>query len=289
MSAATRRARINRMVIGLCAGGASRSGLATAAQIAAAMGLEIEGLFIEDEELLGLAALPFMTELTPGSAVARPMEAARLEKEMRAAAGALQQALEHAARMTRANWRFASVRGEIGATLGAAAMSGDVVAVLEPAGALNRAAHAAVQMRRAAMRSPASVLYVPDAASWRHGTVVAVLGGESSDNAGVLRKAVAISAASNQQLVVFESTGAKAEDAGLAALIGETGLPAQSVRLHRLADDSPEALSQALRPVSQSLLVLARGALGLDEEGELMRLAAIHRVPVLVLESAGKN
>jgi hypothetical protein len=280
---------MNRMVIALCAGGTSRSGLATAAQIAAAMGLDIEGLFIEDEELLGLAALPFVTELTPGSAVARPMEPARLEKEMRAAAGALQQALERAARMTRANWRFASVRGEIGAVLSTAAASGDVVAVLEPAGALNRATRAAVQLRRAAIRSPASVLYVPDAANWRHGTVVAVIGAEKNDNAEVLRKAVSIAAASKQQLLVFESTGARAEDAGLAKLMADAAMPARAVRLHRLADDSPEALARALRPISQSLLVLARGALGLDEEGELMRLAAIHRVPVLVLESAAEH
>ena len=275
--------QINRMVIGLCAGGGG-GGMAAAAHIAAAMGLDIEGLFIEDEDLFGLAALPFVTELQSGTLTARPVDRTRLEHEMRAAASALQRALAAAAQPARASWRFASVRGHIESVVATATAPGDVVAVLEPAGPFSQAAHAAVKLRRAAMRSPASVLYIPEAARWRPGAVVAVLDGGSESHSEVLGKAVAIAAASRQQLVVLEAISGSAGKAGLSSLLEAYALGPAHLLVRGLEADSPEALEHALHPIAQSLIILARGALGLDEEGELMRLAARHQVPVLALE-----
>ena len=160
----------------------------------------------------------------------------------------------------------------------------DVVAVLEPAGPFSQAAHAAVKLRRAAMRSPASVLYIPEAARWRPGAVVAVLDGGSESHGEVLRKAVAIAAASRQQLVVLEAISGSAGKAGLSSLLEAYALGPAHLLVRGLEADSPEALEHALHPIAQSLIILARGALGLDEEGELMRLAARHQVPVLALE-----
>lgn len=272
-----------RMVIGLCAGVASEEGLAAAAEIAALMGLEIEGLFIEDEAVLGLSAFPFLREIEAGSLASRPLKAARLESEMRLAAGARHKALAQAARRTRTAFRFQAVRGEIEAVVLRSAGAADIMVVIEPGGAAERSSHAAVTMRRAAMRSSASMLYVPAPVSRRHGAVAAIVR-PGADEADVLRLAARIAAASGNDLVVLSTNIADIDRQRIAELAGALGLVASHVKLLPLADDSLGALARALEAVERRLLVLSRGALGLDFEQAVTALATRFRIPILTLE-----
>jgi len=57
------------------------------------MEAELLGLFIEDVELLRFASLPFAREIGGASAQARQVDVAALEKQLRAQARALEQAL----------------------------------------------------------------------------------------------------------------------------------------------------------------------------------------------------
>lgn len=273
----------HRMIIALGAGGASEEGLAAAAEIAALMGIEIEGLFIEDEAVLGLSALPFLREIEAGSLTSRPFDPARLESEMRLAAGARRRALAEAARRSRTAFRFQAVRGEIEAVVLRTAGASDIMVVIEPGGAAERTSHAAVTMRRAAMRSHASVLYVPAPVRRRRGAVAAILG-PGAEPVEVLRLAARVAAASNNDLVILSASLADINRKKIAQLAGEFELAGDRVRLQPLADDSPEALARALEIVEQRLVVLGRGALGLDDERALTALAAALRVPILSLE-----
>ncbi|MDP2618957.1 MAG: hypothetical protein Q8P46_02065 [Hyphomicrobiales bacterium] len=277
-----------RMIIALGAGGASEEGLAAAAEIAALMGLEIEGLFIEDEAVLGLSALPFLREIEAGSLASRPFEPARLESEMRLAAGARHRALAAAARRSRTTFRFQAVRGEIEAIVSRTVGATDIMVVIEPRGAAERTSHAAVTMRRAAMRSHASVLYVPAPVRRRRGAVAAFVG-RDGDQTELLRLAARIAAASDNDLVVLSTDLADAGRQRIAKLAGAAGLAAGRVRLLPLADDSPGALARALESIEQRLVVLSRGALGLDDERALTALAARLRVPILTVERPEKS
>ena len=272
-----------RMIIGLCAGAASEDGLAAAAEIAGLMGLEIEGLFIEDEAVLGLAALPFLREIVADSLASRPFQATRLESEMRQAAGARHKALAQAARRSRTTYRFQAVRGEIEAVVSRAAGATDIMVVLEPGDAAERTSHAAITMRRAAMRSSASVLYVPAPVRMRHGAIVAVVR-PGADETDVLRLAARIAAASSNDLVALSAAVDDIDHRRIAELSAALGLSTERITVHTLAHDNPEALVQALQSVEQRLVVLDRGALGLDDERALMALAARLRVPILTLE-----
>jgi len=272
-----------RMIIGLCAGGASEEGLAAAAEIAQLMGIEIEGLFIEDEAVLGLSALPFLREIEAGSLASRPFDPARLESEMRLAAGARRQSLAAAARRTRTSFRFRSERGEIEAIVSRTAGATDIMVVIEPGGAAERTSLAAVTMRRAAMRSHASLLYVPAPLLRRHGAVAAVLRA-GTDETEILWFAARVAAASGNELVILSANIADIDREKIAEFAGELGLAADRVKLRPLADDSLGALVPALESVEQRLVVLSRGALGLDDDRALTALAARLRVPILTVE-----
>lgn len=272
-----------RMVIGLCAGAGSGEAMRAAAQLAAELGLEVEGLFIEDETLLGLAGLPFLREVRAGTAALHPFDTERLEREMGVAASGQRRALEKAARSTRTGFRFARIRGEIETVVATAAMAGDIVAVLEGGGAGGRTTHAAVSLRRAALRSIASVLYVPAPLRRRPGAVVAVATGAAGEEI-MLRTAVRLAARSGNALAVFALDPQRIDRAQLDAWTRQAGLAEGRVAVVRLAGNSTEALSEALDAVEQRLIVLPRGGLGLDDEQALTALATRHRVPILVLE-----
>lgn len=63
------------------------------ARLAQELEAELLGLFIEDLELLRFASLPFAREIGIASAQARSMDVASLERQLRAQARALEQAL----------------------------------------------------------------------------------------------------------------------------------------------------------------------------------------------------
>ena len=54
----------------------------TAAHLAADLHAELQGLYVEDVNVLRMAALPFTEEITAGSGVARPIDAESMERAM---------------------------------------------------------------------------------------------------------------------------------------------------------------------------------------------------------------
>ena len=84
---------LRRLVVLVDASHASRAALEEAADLAAHSGADLVGLFVEEEDLLRSAALPFTTEIGPTSGAMRPMDPARIEKRLRAQAGEVQKLL----------------------------------------------------------------------------------------------------------------------------------------------------------------------------------------------------
>ena len=108
--------------------------LRAAADAASRMNTELTGLFIEDINLLNLAAMPFASEVCFPSATRREMDVGRLESSLRALAGEAQRALETVARRAALRSSFRVARGALLAELLAAASETDVVV----AGTLSR-------------------------------------------------------------------------------------------------------------------------------------------------------
>lgn len=117
---------------------------------------EVKGLFVEDDELLRLAALPFSRELCRLTFVERALDLATLEQQFRIQARLARRALETAVGLERARHSFRSARGTLATLLPREAEDVDLL-VFGPAGAAPRFGRTPAP-RRAAEREPGPVV-----------------------------------------------------------------------------------------------------------------------------------
>lgn len=109
--------------------------LETAAKMAVYLHSKLHGLFVEDENLLRLADMPFAREIGGTSAISRPLNRELIERTYRAKADEARRALQETAQRVQVQWDFEVCRGQpLQATL-AAADDADVM-VVEPNSAL---------------------------------------------------------------------------------------------------------------------------------------------------------
>ena len=102
--------RIERVVVPLDAATENGTAIETAARLAAQAGARLHAIFIEDEELLHVAALPFTRQLAPGVGP-RPFTVEDTELHLKAAAERLRRELASAARRHGVEASFEIVRG----------------------------------------------------------------------------------------------------------------------------------------------------------------------------------
>jgi nucleotide-binding universal stress UspA family protein len=119
--------RIRRVIVGLDPLQQSRALLEAAAELAGEMQAELLGLFVENQDLLHFAGLPFAREVGFESATRRALDVGSMERTLRALAKEARQALEAVASPTRVQWSFRVVRGVPAAELLAAAEESDLV------------------------------------------------------------------------------------------------------------------------------------------------------------------
>ncbi len=100
-----------RVVVVFESSPASETALAAAAALATRLPAHLAGLFIEDVNLMRMAALPFAHELGRVSAMLRPIQARDIEREFRLQAERARRALEAAAAGLQVDWSFEAVRG----------------------------------------------------------------------------------------------------------------------------------------------------------------------------------
>lgn len=148
--------KIRRVIVGLDPVQQSRALLEAAAEHAARLQAELLGLFVENQDLLHFAGLPFAREVGFESATRRSLDVESMERTLRTLAREARQALESVAGGTQVQWSFRVVRGAPAAELLAAAEESDlVIAHLEtppPSRSSVRVVHAGdVEALRAAL------------------------------------------------------------------------------------------------------------------------------------------
>jgi hypothetical protein len=100
-----------------------------AAGIAALLKAELEGIFVEDTELIRLAGLPFLRELRLATLDESALDAERLQRELRATAKRVRESLEQSARASGVGCSFRVWRGDLGAEILAAAVDAELFAL----------------------------------------------------------------------------------------------------------------------------------------------------------------
>ena len=105
--------QINRIIVQLDATSETATAIDTAARLAARWRVPLHGVFIEDEELIGLARLPFARQVTLGAGL-EPLTRDHVEDHFRAFAERARRDLAMAAERYDINWSFETVRGPPG-------------------------------------------------------------------------------------------------------------------------------------------------------------------------------
>lgn len=108
---------VPRITFALDAAGRCAAELDTAVRLAASLGTELEGLFVEDQDLLHLSTLAFTYEQRSTSSIGEALDDRRIEREMRVQARHAEQALRERAARARVECRFRVWRGSLGHSL----------------------------------------------------------------------------------------------------------------------------------------------------------------------------
>src|SRR5690606_12853507 len=140
--------RVRRLVVAIESGPAGEAAVEHAAALAAELGVEIVGVFVEDANLLAVSALP-LHEIALTGAAPRRLERGTVERAYRVQAERARRALERAAAARRIAYSFRVSRGRPLEELLRAAEAADVVTLAAP-------------VSRHARRRAAQLAHVPD-------------------------------------------------------------------------------------------------------------------------------
>src|SRR5574341_70137 len=108
-----RELEVSRILLALDASARGLAAMRAAAELAAGLRAELDALFVEDIDLLRLAALPFAREVGFWSASGRTLGFDELERTLRAQAARTQRLLDEAAKRLHLQWRFNVARGRV--------------------------------------------------------------------------------------------------------------------------------------------------------------------------------
>lgn len=259
----------------------SRSALEAAVRLASRLEAELEGLFVEDVNLLRLAGLPFARAFGAGGA--SRLDEAEMREALRAHAERAERAMAAAIRGTGVSWRFRTARGSIRAELLAAAAGAECVA-LGIVGELPARRHPGSTARELLAAVPGSLLLAAPGA--RTAGPVACLFDGTPAAIGALDRAAQLASAHDRRLTVYLTAPGSDEverqrRVALERLAGR-GL---EVRYRRAPATDAWSLGDAILARRPATLVMARPA-GMAERDFRQLLARLDGVVWLTPEAA---
>ncbi len=227
---------MRRIAITLDAFEVSAQALEQAIRLAERMGAQLEGIFIEDIDLLQIAELPYLKEVRSVSRSENVISLQRMEQELRVLARRAERLLSEQAARHHVAWSFRIWRGSIDSDLLAADIEADVFALTRLGAALTRS-------RSLPARSTAvSVLFTGTDASVR-----------------ALQAAINLATDPDRELNILLPAGGDTEAACLQQLATEqVGKDAARVHFMHMADGSLAELMEILTDTNTAVLILER-------------------------------
>lgn len=264
-----------RIVVGLDTNFMGREVVALAARVAASINAGLAGIFVEDENLLALPALPFVREITMTGTIANIDESAML-RAIQAQAQIAQRILERTAREANVSCTFNVARGRKLTLLAERSSASDTLIIR----AHEASAHEVSRAVRTATRDAhADVLLA--------GRGVAVSRSFESKSTA-LRLPATVSPgfmASSERPLIGVDEGSSIGEAcvGFAETLAERlGAPFRRLFARGFAAAD---LASAARKAGAGLIVISAEALGNDEDAARLSVAA--GCPVLLLGGEG--
>ncbi|MFN4339272.1 hypothetical protein [Parvibaculum sp.] len=255
-----------RIVVGLDTSLVTRDALALAARLAASVDARLKGIFVEDENLLHLADLPFAREISFSGEI-RELDAERMLRAMKAQAESARRMLARIASEAKIDWSFDVRRGRPLTTLAEHAVEDDTLVIRSGATGSREVGRA---VRAATREARADVLLVARGAGLKGALVpppASMRGALQSPLPGRPVAAIDDGSSPGEACCAFAET--------LAARIGA---PFRRLGARGLA---PADLAAAARQGGVGILVVDAAWLGDDEDAA--RLSAAAGCPVLLL------
>jgi nucleotide-binding universal stress UspA family protein len=140
--------RTKRILITLDTSARGQAALQAAVQLASSIRAELQGMFVEDEDLVRLAQLPFACEVEFTSAMTRPILASVMERDLKSAAQRTQQAFARVLEQKNLSWTFHVVRGTMAQATFAAAADADMLVIGQQGRALQMSSAGMLPARR---------------------------------------------------------------------------------------------------------------------------------------------
>jgi nucleotide-binding universal stress UspA family protein len=282
MSARVEEPVIRRILVALDASTHDPALLDAAALLAARLGAELTGLFIEDLNLLRSAELPFVRQVSLLTATSEAFDVPSTERELKTMAGRAERRIAAAAAPRRVKWSFRVVRGHTAREVTVAAEEADLVIVEESARPLSRYLRMPAPCRDATLQVSRSVLLYRHGAPTGGAIAVAYDGSTEADQAVSMAARLAVGDGERCLEILLlprgPGRGADLEHRARQRLAGHQG----EVRFRVLGPAGLPQIGRAAREAGAGLVVVHSSssvARGVDIESLLKDLGC----PVLLL------
>jgi len=190
--------QINRVIVPLDAASENSTAIDTAARLAARWRVPLHAVFIEDEELIGLAGLPFARQVTLGAGL-EPLTKDHVEDHFRAFAERARRDLAMAADRHDVKWSFETVRGPPAPDM----LAGEHDFVVAGASCRPIGSHFRIASRWWSLTATIAPPLLLAKRQWETGgSIFALLRGRSSQSARMLEIAAQIAGISRAALTV---------------------------------------------------------------------------------------
>ena len=190
---------VARVVVALDAASENRAAIGAAARLAARWKAQLHGIFVEDDDLIRLAHLPFARQVTLGGGV-EPIDVQQAERQMQVFAERARRDLASSAQRHGVAWSFEIVRGSAMGELTESA--GDLLVVGTTTRPIGR--HFRVECRwwTAAGAGP-SMRLLAHRDGDPHGAVAVLLRGQGASSERLLTAAIRLADANDARLTVI--------------------------------------------------------------------------------------
>lgn len=273
---------LRRILVPLDASEHSRAALEAAARLAAALGAEISGLYVEDEDLLELCRFPFVREI--GMYRSRRLDRGEVERDFRIQAERIRQMMALIARHANISWNFTVRRGRVIAEILEQTSSADLTVI----GRLGRSllgSSTGSTVQHIIEKGKGLTLILGRVTRLAAPVLTVYTGSDLSARA--LGVAVDLSRAIEGETEILIPAGdengyRKMRDRLLEAAEQTPGSRGMRLRFRRIRADTAAALVTVLQTDYQRPLVLPADALGRDPKAILALINRTHN-PILLV------
>jgi nucleotide-binding universal stress UspA family protein len=260
---------IRRILVALDASHHSLAALEAAAELAASLKAELEGLFVEDIRLLRAATLPVVREVRFPFDSSDALDLPRMQRELRAQAAMAARALQEACQARQIKGTFRVLRGQVTPSVMRAALQADLLSLGATSRPLVQRPALGSTARAAATQSPGLVLLVRRGRRIE-GPIVATLASEPAAQR-TLQLAAHLANKSGGYLTILILAEQAEQAQQLRAQAGEWLRSRRLlVRYRRLTEKSSAVLAEAVDQERSGALVLGGAILPAQALEELL-------------------